>query len=62
MKKFAVAVLVLMLALMLTGCGKTKSDRIWEELTKQSSKGEITTTVTEDGSLIQRYTLYESFN
>lgn len=61
MKKFAVVVLVLIFAFILTSCGKSKSDRIWEEIIKSAGEGEITTTITEDGSLIQSYTLYESF-
>ena len=61
MKKFAVAILVLVLALALTGCGKSRSDKIWEKLTESAGEGEITTTVMDDGSVIQSYTLYESF-
>ena len=61
MKKFAVAILVLVLALALTGCGKSRSDKIWEKLTESAGEGEITTIVTEDGSVTQSYTLYESF-
>lgn len=61
MKKFAVAILVLVMTLMLAGCGESKTDKIWEALTKSAEEGEITTIVTEDGSVIQSYTLYESF-
>lgn len=61
MKKFAIAVLVLVLALTLAGYGKSRSDKIWEKITESAGKGEITTTVMDDGSVIQSYTLYESF-
>lgn len=61
MKKFAIAVLVLVLALTLAGCGKSRSDKIWEKITGSAGEGEITTTVMDDGSVIQSYTLYESF-
>lgn len=61
MKKFAIAVLVLVLALTLAGYGKSRSDKIWEKITESAGEGEITTTVMDDGSVIQSYTLYESF-
>lgn len=61
MKKFAVMVLVLALATMLTACGQSKSDKIWNELTKSVDENEITTIQTEDGSTIQFYTISESF-
>lgn len=60
-RKFAIAVLVLVLAFILAGCGKSRSDRIWEKLTESTGEGEITTTVMEDGAVIQSYALYESF-
>ena len=53
MKKFAIAVLVLVLALTLAGCGKSRSDKIWEKITESAGEGEITTTVMDDGSVIQ---------
>ena len=36
MKKFAIAVLVLVLALTLAGCGKSRSDKIWEKISRRA--------------------------
>lgn len=62
MKKFAIAILVLALAFVLDNWGIFESDRIWVEFTGPDTEDEITTIVVEDGSVIERYTSYESSN